>query len=103
MVSKVKAKGKSAKASAIRKGRTSTSRISSKNQITIPVEILRTTGFGEGDAVEIKVSKDGKSIEVKRAEADHSSHPLAAIIGICSDMYPKGWTLQKEREESWPE
>ncbi len=105
MVSKVKAKGKAAKAvkaPAIRKGRTSTSRISSKNQITIPVEILRSTGFGEGDEVEVKVSKDGKGIEIIKKELDLSSHPLAAIIGAGGDSY-KNWSLEEERAYSWPE
>ena len=99
MVSKVKAKGKVAKAvktPAIRKGRTSTSRISSKNQITIPVEILRSTGFGEGDEVEIAINNDGEVVIKKVAPFN----PFQALADAAGDTYI-GFDLEKERAESW--
>ena len=65
MIVKVKAK-KSApkprpkvKAPAQRKGRTSTSRLSSKNQLTVPVDILRRVGLEAGDEVEFAVNDAG--------------------------------------------
>ena len=92
MASKVKAK----KVPRQRAGRTSTSRISSKNQITIPVAILRSAGLSQGDVVEVKI-KD-QAIEVVRVEPEE--HPLAALI---SKNYFEGFDLAKERAAAWPE
>ena len=50
---------------ALRRGRTSTSRVSSKNQVTIPVDILRKAGLKEGDEVSFAVNENGK-LEVTR-------------------------------------
>ena len=65
MATKVKAK-KSAKkpvpkfkAPVQRAGRTSTSRLSSKNQLTVPVDILRRVGLEVGDQVEFAVNDAG--------------------------------------------
>ena len=42
-----------------RAGRTSTSRLSSKNQLTVPVDILRRVGLEAGDEVEFIVNNAG--------------------------------------------
>lgn len=96
MVSKVKAKGKVAKAPAIRKGRTSTSRISSKNQITIPVEILRSTNLTTGDEVEIAINNEGEVVIKKVAPLN----PFQALADAMGDTYV-GFDLEKERAYSW--
>lgn len=65
MAPKVKAK-KALKKSSVkvkhpiqRAGRTSTSRISSKNQVTVPVDIMRRVGLTAGDEVEFVVNDAG--------------------------------------------
>lgn len=77
-----------------RVGRTVRSRISSKNQITIPVEIMRAQGLGQGDEVEFTLN-DAGFIEV---------HPLAvtgplAYAGSFTELF-EGFDLEKERT-SW--
>jgi bifunctional DNA-binding transcriptional regulator/antitoxin component of YhaV-PrlF toxin-antitoxin module len=47
------------KVPAQRAGRTSTSRLSSKNQLTVPVDILRRVGLAAGDEVEFVVNNAG--------------------------------------------
>lgn len=42
-----------------RAGRTSTSKLSSKNQLTVPVDILRRVGLEVGDEVEFVVNDTG--------------------------------------------
>jgi bifunctional DNA-binding transcriptional regulator/antitoxin component of YhaV-PrlF toxin-antitoxin module len=90
MANKVKSK----KAPATRSGRTSRSRISTKNQITIPVEVLRAKGMSQGDEVEF-VLNDAGFIEV---------HPLGvsgplAFAGSFTHIFT-GFDLEVERE-SW--
>jgi len=43
------------------------SKVSSKNQVTIPVSILRAAGLSAGDDVVIRVAGQGR-IEVERAD-----------------------------------
>ena len=45
----------------VRRGRTSTSRLSSKNQVTLPVDIVRSAGLDAGDIVNFEV-KAGRII-----------------------------------------
>ena len=94
MVTKVKAK-KAKKVSA-RKGRTSTSRISSKNQITIPVEILRSANLSPGEELEFTINDQG-AIEVKKAVLHN---PFQALADAMGDTYV-GFDLEKERADSW--
>jgi bifunctional DNA-binding transcriptional regulator/antitoxin component of YhaV-PrlF toxin-antitoxin module len=44
------------------------SRLSSKNQVTIPVDILRKAGLAPGDEVHIRVSGPGR-LELERVES----------------------------------
>jgi bifunctional DNA-binding transcriptional regulator/antitoxin component of YhaV-PrlF toxin-antitoxin module len=81
-----------------RRGRSSTSRISSKHQVTIPVEVLRLTNFEIGDEVEFEITDDG-GVAIKKAAP---INPFEALAGIAGDIY-KGFDLAKEREESWPD
>ncbi len=105
MKSKVKAKakpGKSAKKKVaapikqIRRGRSSTSRISAKHQITIPVEVLRNSNLQIGDDVEIRVNSEGV-VEVKKVAP---INPFQALADAAGDTYI-GFDLEKERAESW--
>ena len=78
-----------------RAGRTSTSRLSSKNQLTVPVDILRSIGLTTGDEVEFSVN-DAGFIEVKPVVEEN---PIMRLVGIGTDIY-KDFDLEKDRE-SW--
>ena len=78
-----------------RAGRTSTSKLSSKNQLTVPVDILRIIGLTTGDEVEFSVN-DAGFIEVKPVIEEN---PIMRLVGIGTDIY-KDFDLEKDRE-SW--
>ena len=78
-----------------RAGRTSTSKLSSKNQLTVPVDILRSIGLTTGDEVEFSVN-DAGFIEVKPVVEEN---PIMRLVGIGTDIY-KDFDLEKDRE-SW--
>lgn len=102
MAIKVKAKKKAAparKAPVVkqqRRGRSSTSRISAKHQVTIPVEVLRNSNLEIGDEVEITVNENGV-VEVKKVT---TINPFQALADAMGDTYV-GFDLEKERAESW--
>ncbi len=102
MKSKVKAKEKAKKKSVsapvkqVRRGRSSTSRISAKHQITIPVEVLRNSNLQIGDDVEVTVNDEGV-VEVKKVAP---FNPFQALADAAGDPYI-GFDLEKERAESW--
>ena len=80
-----------------RRGRTSTSRISSKNQVTVPVDILRSIGLQAGDKVKFEIKEE--AIVITREELD--DHPLRLLIGAGGSEYDD-FDLAKERESMWP-
>ena len=98
MTSKVKAK-KAPKKSTFarpRRGRATSSRISSKNQITIPVEVLREMSLKPGDRVEFHINKDNRLV-ITPIDSEWLK-TLDEILGSMTDVY-EGFDLQKEREE----
>jgi AbrB family looped-hinge helix DNA binding protein len=100
MATKVKAKKQGNKksmptAAAQRRGRTSTSRISSKNQLTVPVDILRKAGLSEGDNVRFMYLEDGSISIVKAANSNEVMHFAGALTGFYD-----GFDLNDERN-SW--
>ena len=97
MASKVKAK-KSAKSTAPRprRGRATTSRISSKNQITIPVEVLREMSLKPGDQVEFHINKDNRLV-VTPIDSEWLK-TLDEVLGSMTGVWD-GFDLRKEREE----
>jgi bifunctional DNA-binding transcriptional regulator/antitoxin component of YhaV-PrlF toxin-antitoxin module len=99
MATKVKAK-KSAKPvkRAVRSGRTSTSKLSSKNQLTLPVDIVRASGLETGAAVRFEI-KDGLIVITPLID---EAHPLSTLIGAGGNLYD-GFDLAKERSQMWPE
>jgi bifunctional DNA-binding transcriptional regulator/antitoxin component of YhaV-PrlF toxin-antitoxin module len=83
-----------------RAGRTSTSKLSSKNQLTVPVDILRSIGLTTGDEVEFSVN-DAGFIEVKPVVSE--LNPVLELAGKYSNAF-KNFDLAKEREgwvRSW--
>jgi bifunctional DNA-binding transcriptional regulator/antitoxin component of YhaV-PrlF toxin-antitoxin module len=98
MAPKVKAK-KSAKRPALKRkvpaqraGRTSTSRLSSKNQLTVPVDILRRVGLEAGDEVEFVVN-DAGFIQIQ-VMAD--AHPVLNLVGAFPGVFDE-FDQEKER------
>ena len=81
----------------IRRGRSSTSRISSKNQITIPVEILRAVDIEIGDVV--RFTEDGKGrIVLEKIDEPEWKSALRELIGSDPGLGRRS-NYKKEREE----
>ena len=98
MANKVKAKksGKKSTAPRPRRGRATSSRISSKNQITIPVEVLREMSLKPGDQVEFQINKDNRLV-VTPVDSEWLK-TLDEVLGSMTEVY-EGFDLIKEREE----
>lgn len=82
-----------AKQPAQRAGRTSTSRLSSKNQLTVPVDILRRVGLAAGDEVEFAVN-DAGFIQIQ-VMAD--AHPVLNLVGAFPGVFDE---FDQERERA---
>lgn len=78
-----------------RKGRGNTSRISSKNQITIPVDVMREAGIKVGD--ELVFNVDGNKIEITKKQID-----LLEWIASFKGLYD-GYDFAAERADAWPD
>ncbi len=72
--------------------RKAASRISAKNQITIPVKAMRRAGFGPGTRVRIEFEAAGRLAVVR------DDDPLQQLKGMFTGAYPKGY-LKKLRGE----
>lgn len=101
MAPKVKAKKTAKKPPLKRKspvkraGRTSTSRLSSKNQLTVPVDILRRVGLEAGDEVEFVVN-DAGFIQI---QVEGQTNSILNLVGKYGDIFT-GFDLDAERD-SW--
>ena len=98
MANQVKAKRRPKKSTAPRprRGRATTSRISSKNQITIPVEVLREVNLKPGDRVQFHLDKSNRLV-VTPIDSEWLK-TLDEVLGSMSGMWD-GFNLRKEREE----
>lgn len=93
MSDKVKAKKANPPFKRTRKGRTRSSRVSSKNQVTIPVEILRQAGIAPNELVNFKFNKSGEIVISKEGSALESllAHFLELmLILICAKRGTSG-------------
>jgi bifunctional DNA-binding transcriptional regulator/antitoxin component of YhaV-PrlF toxin-antitoxin module len=72
-----------------RRGRT---RLSAKNQATIPVAALRQAGLKPGDELRVESAGAGRIVLTRVEEA------IATYAGRLTGVYPKGY-LQKLRRE----
>jgi bifunctional DNA-binding transcriptional regulator/antitoxin component of YhaV-PrlF toxin-antitoxin module len=70
-------------------------KISSKNQVTLPVDALAAAGFQAGDEVSIEATGP-ETILIRRPSATD----FDAAIGIFDGLYEPGY-LAKLREEDW--
>jgi bifunctional DNA-binding transcriptional regulator/antitoxin component of YhaV-PrlF toxin-antitoxin module len=68
------------------------SRVSSKNQITIPVSVLRQAGVGPGDSLRTEATGPGE-IALRRA-----SNAVEEVAGSLTGVFPKN-ALEKLRSE----
>lgn len=75
-----------------RAGRTSTSRLSSKNQLTVPVDILRRVGLEVGDEVEFVVN-DAGFMQIQ--EVAHAN-PILNLVGAFPGVFDE-FDQEKER------
>ena len=99
MATKVKAKrsAKNSTAPRPRRGRATSSRISSKNQITIPVEVLREVNLKPGDQIEFMIDKEERIVLAPSAEQEWKK-TLRKLAGTMPDL-GKSFDYKKEREE----
>jgi bifunctional DNA-binding transcriptional regulator/antitoxin component of YhaV-PrlF toxin-antitoxin module len=72
-----------------RRGR---SRISAKNQATIPVAALREAGLRAGDEVLVEAAGPGRIVLARAAD------PIARHAGSLTGAYPKGYLKRLRRE-----
>jgi AbrB family looped-hinge helix DNA binding protein len=68
------------------------SRVSSKNQVTLPVEVMRRAGLRPGDDVVARVSDDGEIILSPRGSR------IRSHAGIVSGLYAAG-EIDRLRDE----
>ena len=80
---------------AIRKGRTNSSRLSSKHQVTIPVDVMREAGFKVGDELVFKVEDNQVVVSKKRVD-------LLEWIASLNGFYD-GYDFAAERADAWPD
>lgn len=96
MKAKVKAKKTAVPPMKTRKGRTTTTRLSAKNQITLPVDIIRKAGFKVGDTINCRVNEDGK------IELFAPQNRIMSLFGAGNGIYDD-FDWEKERADAWPE
>ena len=83
------------KVPAQRAGRTSTSRLSSKNQLTVPVDILRRVGLAAGDEVEFVVNNAG-FIQI---QVMGDANPVLNLVGAFPGIFDE--FDQKSERAAW--
>ena len=92
MASKTLRKVSPVKTPAQRAGRTSTSRLSSKNQLTVPVDILRRVGLEAGDEVEFVVN-DAGFIQI---QMEGQANSVLNLVGAFPGLFDE-FDQEKER------
>ena len=70
-------------------------RISSKNQVTIPVASLHESGLRPGDPVIVEAVATGE-LRVRRADNDAFDEALGSLTGV----YEPGYLARLDREEA---
>ena len=68
-------------------------RISTKNQVTIPVAALQEAGLHPGDQVLVEAFEDGE-LRIHRGE-----HRFDAAFGALTGAYPPGYLEQLDAED----
>jgi bifunctional DNA-binding transcriptional regulator/antitoxin component of YhaV-PrlF toxin-antitoxin module len=78
----------------VKKRRRGFTRISSKHQATIPVDVMREAGLEPGDELRAKATGPGKVVLERVDETD----AIAALAGLGDGLYEPGY-LEKLRAE----
>jgi len=68
-------------------------RISSKNQVTIPLTALEEARMHAGDPVSIEVLGDGE-LRVRREDSTYED-----AFGVLTGLYPPGYLAELDRED----
>ena len=69
-------------------------KISTKNQVTIPVAVLEEAGLHAGDKVVVEALEEGE-LRIRRGELGFE-HAFGALTGT----YPPGYLEQLDREDA---
>jgi AbrB family looped-hinge helix DNA binding protein len=69
-------------------------RISTKNQVTIPVAVLEETGLHAGDQVVVEALEEGE-LRVRRGAVSFES-----AFGALTGTYPPGYLERLDREDA---
>jgi antitoxin component of MazEF toxin-antitoxin module len=69
-------------------------RISTKNQVTIPLAALHEAGLHPGDQVRIEALDDGE-LRIHR----HGKHSFDDAFGALTGVYPPGYLEQLDAED----
>ena len=67
-------------------------RLSAKNQVTLPTEALRQAGFAVGDQIRVEVRRSGEVLLVRAED------PIAAFAGALTGTYEDGYLDELRRE-----
>lgn len=59
-------------------------KVSRKNQVTLPVAVLRAAGIGQGDELRVEAEADGRIVLVR--DGDPLDRFVGAIPGIGEDL-----------------
>ena len=73
------------------------SRINSKNQVTIPADILRASGLQAGDDVEFAINNAGVIAITPKEQGVGKQHKIMALVGDMTEYYD-GFDLAAERQ-----
>ena len=69
-------------------------KISTKNQVTIPVAVLEEAGLHAGDPVVVEALEDG-ALRIRRGELG-----MESAFGALTGTYPAGYLAQLDREDA---
>ncbi|ASY18374.1 transcriptional regulator, AbrB family [Candidatus Planktophila versatilis] len=72
-------------------------RINSKNQVTIPADILRVSGLQAGDDVEFAITSEGVIAITALDKGPRKQHKIMALAGDMTEYYD-GFDLAAERQ-----
>lgn len=67
-------------------------RVSAKNQVTLPVDALRRAGIKPGDVLRADVTRTGEVVLIREED------PLVRYAGVFHGLYPPGY-LDSLRDE----
>lgn len=73
-------------------------RLSSKRQVTIPLQALTETGLGPGDELKVEVDKAGRIVLTPAANAADRRRAIEQTAGSLAGVYEPG-TLDRLRDE----